>query len=99
MDWKTLGNVAALVGVLVAMVVMFNQVNGRLDRMQAENNRRFDALQAESNRRFDALQTENNRRFDRMDRRFDQLLEALRIFEGRITRLEEKAGIGANAAE
>ena len=28
MDWKALGNIAALVGVLVAMVVMFNQVNG-----------------------------------------------------------------------
>ena len=64
-------------GVLVAMVVMFNQVNGRLDRMQAENNRRFDD----------------------MDRRFDQLLEALRVFEGRITRLEEKAGIGTDTAE
>ena len=106
MDWKSLGNVAALVGVLVAMVVMFNQVSGRLDRMQAENNRRFDVLQSEintlqveHNRRFDALQTENNRRFDNMDRRFDQLLEALRIFEGRITRLEEKVGIGTNATE
>ena len=64
-------------GALVAMVVMFNQVNGRLDRMQAENNRRFDD----------------------MDRRFDQLLEALRVFEGIITRLEEKAGIGADTAE
>ena len=77
MDWKALGNIAALVGVLAAMVVMFNQVNGCLDRMQAENNRRFDD----------------------MDRRFDQLLEALRVFEGRITRLEEKAGIGADNAE
>ena len=77
MDWKALGNVAALVGVLVAMVMMFNQLNGRLDRMPAENNRRFDD----------------------MDRRFDQLLEALRVFEGRITRLEEKVGIGANTVE
>lgn len=41
LDWKAMGNIAALVGVQVAMVVMFNQVNGRLDRMQAENNRRF----------------------------------------------------------
>ena len=95
MDWKALGNVAALVGVLVAMAVMFNQVNGRLDRMQAENNRRFDALQTEIN----TLQSETNRRFDDMDRRFDQLLEALRVFEGRITRLEEKVGIGADTAE
>ena len=63
MDWKA--NIAALVGVLVAMVVMFNQADGRPDCMQ----------------------TESNRRFDDMNRRFDQLLEALRIFEGRITRL------------
>lgn len=28
-----------------------------------------------------------------MDRRFDQMLEAMRILEGRITRLEEKASI------
>ena len=84
MDWKTLGNVAALVGVLVAMVVMFNQVNGRLDRIQAENN---------------SLQTENNRRFDDMDRRFDQLLEALRASEGRITHLEEKVGLDTNVVE
>lgn len=51
MDWKALGNIAALVGVLVAMAVMFNQVNGRLDRMQAESNRRFDDM----DRRFDQL--------------------------------------------
>lgn len=34
-----------------------------------------------------------------MDRRFDQLLEALRVFESRITRLEEKEGIGTDTAE
>ena len=44
MDWKAIGNIAALVGVLVAMVMMFNQINGRLDRMQAETNARFDAV-------------------------------------------------------
>ena len=59
------------------MVVMINQVNGRLDRMQVQNNRRFDD----------------------MDRRFDQLLEALRDFEGRITPLEEKMGLGADVVE
>ena len=64
MDWKTLGNYVLLVGLFVAMVSMFNQVNGRLDTMQAE-----------------------------MNRRFDQLFEALRVFEGRITRLEERADI------
>lgn len=31
-----------LVGLFVAMVTMFNQVNARIDRMQAETNARFD---------------------------------------------------------
>jgi DNA anti-recombination protein RmuC len=106
MDWKTISNNVLLVGLFVAMVTMFNQVNGRLDamnermdRMQAETNRRFDTLQAESNRRFDEMQAEMNRRFDHVDQRFDQIFEALRVFEGRITRLEEKAGIGPEIAE
>ena len=107
MDWKTISNNVLLVGLFVAMVTMFNQVNGRLDamnermdRMQAETNRRFDTLQAENNRRsFDTLQAEMNRRFDHVDQRFDQIFEALRVFEGRITRLEEKAGIGPEIAE
>ena len=77
--------------------------NRRFDTLQAENNRRFDALQAENNRQFDALQAENNRqfeevsrRFDRVDQRLDQLFEVLRIFERRITRLEEQVGVGAD---
>ncbi|MDD9999665.1 MAG: hypothetical protein OXQ89_18150 [Rhodospirillaceae bacterium] len=57
---------SAVMGLLVAIVVMFNQVSGRLDTMQAENNRRF-----------------------------DQLFEVLRVFERRITRLEERTGIEA----
>ena len=52
------------------MVTMFNQVNGRLDTMQAENQRQHDAMQ-----------------------------EVLRVFEGRITRLEEKVGISPENAE
>ena len=71
------------------MVTMFNQVNGRPDAM----NGRIDAL----NERMDRMQDENNGRFDEMqgemNRRFDQIFEVLRVFEGRITRLEEKAGI------
>ena len=101
MDWKAIPNYVLLVGLFVAMVTMFNQVNGRIDAMQAENNRRFDnvnlrfdAMQTEMDRRFDAMQTQMNRRFDEMNRRFDQVLEVLRLFKGRITRLEEKAGVG-----
>lgn len=44
MDWKTISNVVAFVGVLVGMFMMFNQINGRLDRMQAETNARFDTM-------------------------------------------------------
>ena len=117
MDWKAISNNVLLVGLFVAMVTMFNQVNGRLDvlnqridRMQAENNgrfdemnRRFDAMQAENQRQHDALQAEMNRRFDTMQtenqRQHDAMQEALRIFEQRVTRLEEKAGIGPENAE
>ena len=86
---------SAVMGLLVAIVLMFNQVNGRLDTMQAENNRRLDTIQAENQRQYDAL----NQRLDTMqaenNRRFDQLFEALRVFARRITRLEERTGIEA----
>lgn len=106
MDWKTIGNYVLLVGLFVAMVTMFNQLNGRIDSLQAETNRRFDVMQAENNRRFDEM----NRRFDRVDQRIDAMQaenqrqhdamqEVLRVFEGRITRLEEKAGIGPENVE
>ena len=106
MDWKTISNNVLLVGLFVAMVTMFNQVNGhidalngRIDQLQTETNRRFDEAQAESDRRFDEM----NRRFDTMQaenqRQHDAMQEVLRIFEGRVTRLEEKADIGPENAE
>lgn len=71
MDWKAIGNYMLVVGIFVAMMSMFNQANGRLDTLQAENSRRFDEmnrrfheLQAEMNRRFDSLQTGNQLRHD-----------------------------------
>ncbi len=81
MDWKTVSNNVLLIGLFVAMVPMFNQVNGRLDTMNEHMNRRFDTMQAENQRQHDAMQ------------------EVLRVFEGRITRLEEKAGIGPGTDE
>ena len=92
MDWKTVGAVAGTVtlpflAVLVAMVIMFNQVNARIDTLQLETHRRFDNMQAEMNRRFDLMQAENQRQHD-------EIKDVLRVFEGRITRLEENAGIG-----
>ena len=110
MDWKTIGAVAGTVtlpflAALVAMVIMFNQVNARLDAMNAridtlqmETHRRFETMQAEMNRRFDLMQAEMNRRFDlaqtENQRQHDEIKDVLRVFEGRITRLEEKSGIG-----
>ena len=103
MDWKAISNNVLLVGLFVAMVTMFNQVNGRLDTMNERMDRRFDTMQAEMNRRFDTMQAEMNRRFDTMQaenqRQHDAMQEVLRVFEGRITRLEEKAGIGPENAE
>ena len=71
MDWKAIGNIAVLVGVLVAMVMMFNQFNGRLDRMQAETNARFDAV----NKRFDTV-LEAIMSFDRRVSRIEGRLDA-----------------------
>ena len=103
MDWKAISNNVLLVGLFVAMVTMFNQVNGRLDTMNERMDRRFDTMQAEMNRRFDTMQAENQRQHDAMQaenqRQHDAMQEVLRVFEGRITRLEEKAGIGPENAE
>ncbi len=100
MDWKTRGNIAALVGVLVAMVMMFNQVNGRIDRLQAETHARFDnvfdrmdRMQAETNARSDAHQADVNRRFD-------AVLEAIMSFDRRVSRPEGRLDAqSAGAAE
>ena len=83
MDWKAISNNVLLAGLFAAMVTTFNQINGRLDTM----NERIDALQTDMNRRFDIMQAENRRQHAAMQ-------EVLRVFEGRITRLEEKASIG-----
>ena len=71
-------------GLLIGTLVMYNQVNARFDRMQAETNARFDAVNA----RFDAAQVENARQHDALNRRFDELFEVMRSFERRISRLE-----------
>ena len=98
---------SAVMGLLVAMMVMFNQMNGRIDRLQAETNGRFDRMQAETNGRFDAVyarfdaaQVENSRQHDNLNRRFDELFEVLRAFERRISHLEGRLDAqGAESAE
>ena len=50
MDWKAIGNIAALVGVMMAMDDV-QPSNGRMDRMQTETNARFDA----ANKHFDTV--------------------------------------------
>ena len=54
-----------------------DDVNRRLDDLNADVNRRFDAMGADVNRRFDAMGADVNRRFDAMgadvDRRFDAM--------------------------
>ena len=71
---------------------MYSSLDGRLDAMQVENQRQHDALQEQFNRRFDTMQTENQRQHDAIE-------EVLRVFERRITRLEERVGTGAELAE
>ena len=68
---------SAVMGLLVAIVVMFNQMNGRVDRLLADTNRRFDIMQAEMNRRFDAL-LETIMSFDRRVSRNEGQIEIIR---------------------
>ena len=70
-----------------------------INQLRTEMNRRFDTMQVENQRQHDAtrgevsqLQTENQRQHDSIE-------EVLRVFEGRITRLEERTGIGTEGAE
>ena len=63
---------SAVMGLLVTIVVMFNQMNRRVDRLQADTNARFDQMFD----RMDRMQAENNRRFD-------ALLETIMTFDGR----------------
>ena len=96
MGWRAVGNIAALVGVLVAMVMMFNQVNGRIDRLQAETNARFDMVFD----RMDRMQAETNARFDAVDVHFDMVLEAIMSFDRRVSRIEGRLDAqSAGAAE
>ena len=75
---------SAVMGLLVAIVVMFNQMNGRIDRLQADTNARFDQMFD----RMDRMQAENNRRFEAVDARFDTILEAIMGFDRRVSRNE-----------
>ena len=68
---------SAVMGLLVAIVLMFNQMNGRIDRLQADTNARFDQMFD----RMDRMQAENNRRFD-------ALLETIMSFDRRVSRNE-----------
>ncbi|MDE0207968.1 MAG: hypothetical protein OXP66_18280 [Candidatus Tectomicrobia bacterium] len=58
---------SAVMGLLVAIVVMFNQACGRIDRMQAETGARFDTMFE----RMDRMQAETNARFAEVNARFD----------------------------
>ena len=86
--------------------IIQTEYNRRFDTMQAEYNRRFDTMQAEMGQmrtEMSQMRTEINHRFDTMQtenqRQHDEIKDVLRVFEGRITRLEEKAGIGPETAE
>lgn len=100
------GNVGSRLGAVDARLVgidaRFDALNARFDAMQAENARRFDAMQAEDTRRFDAvvasqvamaeaLRAEHSESRRQLGAGLDQVLETLRDFESRISRLEGRA--------
>lgn len=82
---------SAVMGLLVAIVVMFNQINGRIDALNA----RVDRFQVDTNAgfdqmfdRMDSMQAENNRRFEAIDARFDTVLETIMSFDRRVSHNE-----------
>ena len=77
------------------MQAEMNQLRTEMNQLRTEMNQlRTEVIEmrTEMNRPFDTMQTENQRQHD-------EIKDVLRVFEGRITRLEEKAGIGPEAAE
>ena len=75
-DWLAL--IAAVVGLLVGVkLLVTNPIEDRLSRMETRISARLDAQQAETNRRFEAV-----------DVRFDAVLEEIRNFDRRVSRLE-----------
>ena len=86
-------------GILLTHVETSDRRFGDMNRRFEDANRRFDDV----NRRFDTIQAENQRQHDAMQaenqRQHDAMPEVLRLFEGRVTRLEEKAGIGPGNPE
>ena len=75
---------SAVMGLLVAIVLMFNQMNGRIDRLQAETNQRFGALDG----RFGAV----DGRFGAVDARFDQMFDRLDRLQAETNRRFEAVG-------
>ena len=72
---------------------------GEINQLRTEMNRRFDTMQAENQRQHDATRGEVSQLRTENQRQHDAIQEVLRVFEGRITRLEERTGIGAESAE
>jgi len=62
---------SAVMGLLVAIVVMFNQAGGRIDRLQAETNGQLDRMQVGTDTRFDAMLGRMDRMRAGSNARFD----------------------------
>ena len=91
---------AAVVGLLVGVkLLVANPIEARLSRMETRLNQRLDHIETENQRQHDATRSEINQLRDETQRQHDSIEEVLRIFEGRITRLEERIGIEAEDAE
>ena len=84
------GATVLVVGVMILALGwnMYSSLNDHIDQVQVENQRQYDALNA----RLDTMQAENQRQHDAIE-------EVLRVFEGRITRLEERSGIKTEDTE
>ena len=91
---------AAVVGLLVGVkLLVANPIEARLSRMETRLNQRLDHIETENQRQHDATRAEISQLRMENQRQHDSIEEVLRVFEGRITRLEERTGIGVESAE
>ena len=90
---------SSLNGRIDAMQVQYDALNRRFDTMQVENQRQHDVTRGENQRQHDATRGEVSQLRTENQRQHDEIKDVLRVFEGRITRLEERVGTGAELAE
>ena len=68
----------------------FDDLNGRIDALNADVDQRIDALNADVDQRIDALNADVNRRFDGVDQRIDEVGADIRGLRADVNGIDER---------